>query len=92
MFAALLLALSCAFLAVLMFLALSRLPTHLSRVLLGVAAVSLIAAMTLAAAYAVGQYTEQYWLLIPQMARWHGTANAFGFCLCGLFGWSLEYQ
>lgn len=92
MFAALLLAVSCILLAALLFLSLPQLRSRLAQLLLAVAAASLVGAMVLAAAYAVGQYTEQYWLLIPQMARWHGTANAFGFSLCGLLGWSLEYR
>ena len=45
--------------------------------------------MILAATYAVGEFTERYWLLIPRMAGIHGTANALGFTLCGLLGWSL---
>lgn len=90
MSAALLLAVSCVLLATLLFSILPRLRSRLARLLLAVAAVSLVGAMLLAAAYAVGQYTEQYWLLIPQMARWHGTANAFGFALCGLLAWVLE--
>ncbi len=60
-----------------------------AKLLLGVSAVSLVAAMILAAAYAVGEFTERYWLLIPRMAGIHGTANALGFTLCGLLGWSL---
>jgi hypothetical protein len=92
MFAALLLATSCVLLAGLFFSILPRLRSRLACLLLAVAAISLIGAMILAAAYAIGQYTEQYWLLIPQMARWHGTANAFGLSLCGLLGWSLEYR
>jgi len=58
-------------------------------VLLGISAISLAAGMTLVGAYAVGEFTERYWLLIPQMARFHGTANALGFAFCGLLGWTL---
>jgi hypothetical protein len=90
MFAALLLAVSCFLLAALLFSALPRLHSRLAQLSLAVAALSLVSAMILAAAYAIGQYTDQYWLLIPQMARWHGTANALGFSLCGLLGWTLE--
>jgi hypothetical protein len=60
-----------------------------ARVLLAVSALSLVAGMTLVGAYTVGEFTERYWLLIPQMARFHGTANALGFGLCGLLGWTL---
>jgi hypothetical protein len=62
---------------------------RLAKVLLSVSAVSLVVGMILAATYAVGEFTERYWLLIPQMARLHGTVNALGFTLCGLLGWSL---
>jgi hypothetical protein len=61
-------------------------------VLLGVSALSLVIGMMLVGAYAVGEYTERYWLVIPQMARFHGTANALGFALCGLSGWTLRYR
>ena len=57
-----------------------------ARALLFVASTSLAVAMLLAAAYELGDFTARYWLLIPQMARLHGTLNAFGFALCGLLG------
>jgi hypothetical protein len=68
---------------------LQRIRPRLAKTLLTISAVSLIAGMILAATYAVGEFTEQYWLLIPRMARLHGTANALGFTLCGLLGWTL---
>jgi hypothetical protein len=58
-------------------------------VLLGISAVSLAIAMTLVGIYTVGEFTGQYWLVLPQMARFHGTINALGFALCGLLGWAL---
>jgi YndJ-like protein len=60
-----------------------------ARALLTVSGLSLVAGMMLVGAYTVGEFTESYWLLIPQMARFHGTANALGFGLCGLLGWTL---
>jgi hypothetical protein len=57
-----------------------------------IAAVSLLIGMTLVAAYAVGEFTGSYWLVIPQMTRFHGPANALGFALCGLLGWTLAYE
>ncbi len=60
-----------------------------ARVLLGISAVSLAIAMTLVGIYTVGEFTGQYWLVLPQMARFHGTINALGFALCGLLGWAL---
>jgi hypothetical protein len=44
--------------------------------------------MVLVGIYATGEYLQEYWLLIPQMARWHGAANGIGFALCGLLAWS----
>jgi hypothetical protein len=61
-----------------------------ARVLLGISALSLAVGMTLVGAYTVGEFTQRYWLLVPEMARLHGTANAVGFGLCGLLGWTLE--
>ncbi len=60
-----------------------------ARALLGAAAISLLVGMTLVGVYTVGEYTGQSWLLIPEMARFHGTVNALGFALCGLLGWTL---
>lgn len=59
-----------------------------ARVLLGISALSLVAGMMFVGVYAVGEFTGRYWLLVPEMARFHGTANALGFALCGLLGWT----
>ena len=85
---ALLLAVAAAALAGLVFRLLPCIRPRLAKVLLGISAASLAAGMALAATYAIGEFTERYWLLIPQMARFHGTLNALGFTLCGLIGWS----
>lgn len=54
-----------------------------ARVLRGIVAVTLLATMALALAYAL-----RGWLpwspTIPQMAMWHGIGNAFGVATCGL--------
>jgi YndJ-like protein len=57
-------------------------------VLLRISALSLVAGMMLVGVYAVGEFTGRYWLLVPEMARFHGTANALGFALCGLLAWT----
>ena len=44
--------------------------------------------MVLAAGYGLAQQFGFRWLDIEVMERVHGTANAFGFALCGLIGWS----
>ncbi|MGD2114461.1 MAG: YndJ family transporter [Acidobacteriota bacterium] len=60
-----------------------------ARVLWGVAAVSLVFGMVLAAFYGARFYLEVPWLDIPWMRALHGTANALGFGLAGLAGWAL---
>ncbi|HXW55029.1 MAG TPA: YndJ family transporter [Candidatus Cybelea sp.] len=60
-----------------------------ARCLVGVAAAAAVFAMVLAALWAVGEYPLEPFLQLAEMARFHGTANAFGFTLCGLVGWSL---
>ena len=49
---------------------------------------SLCFAMVLAAGYAFAQQFGFRWLDLEMMERIHGMANAFGFALCGLIGWS----
>lgn len=66
--------------------------SRLARALLAVAAMSLVGGMTLVGVYTVGEFTGRSWLLIPEMARFHGTVNAVGFVLCGLFGWTLALE
>ena len=60
------------------------------RTLLRTSAGLLIPGMLLAAVYALGEYTGNYWLVIPQMARVHGILNGPGFALLGLLAWVLE--
>lgn len=55
---------------------------------LAISGVSLCFAMVLAAGYALAQQFGFRWLDIEMMERIHGIANAFGFALCGLMGWS----
>jgi hypothetical protein len=44
--------------------------------------------MTLAGVWAVGEFPLQPFVHLAEMAQFHGTADAFGFTLCGLLGWS----
>ena len=57
--------------------------------LIGVAAASALFLMALAGLWAVGDFPLQSFVHLNEMARFHGTANAFGFTLCGLLGWIL---
>lgn len=58
-------------------------------VLLAAAGLSLALPMALAVAYAAGRLYGWPLITIPEMARWHGTLNAFGFAGAGLAGFAL---
>lgn len=51
---------------------------------LALPALPLLGTMTLAVVWAVQELLEAHWLVLPQMAQWHGAANALGFGLLGL--------
>jgi YndJ-like protein len=89
--AALFLATICIVLAAQLFSVVPRIEPRSAQVLLCVSAASLIIGMVLAGAYVVGDFTQRFWLLIPRMARLHGTTNALGFAFCGLLGWAIAY-
>lgn len=65
-----------------------RLPAA-PRVLLTLSAMSLLAGMALALAYAVGEFTGIGLISLGRMARIHGPLNGLGFVLAGLLGWTL---
>ena len=65
---------------------------RLAQVLVAASAASVLFAMTLAAVWAIGEFPLQPFIHLDEMARIHGTANAFGFVLCGLAGWTLASQ
>ena len=92
LFAALFLAFVCVLLAILLLSVVSEIKPPAAQILLSVSAASLIVGMVLAGAYVIGDFMERYSLLIPWMARLHGTTNAIGFAFCGLLGWSLAYR
>lgn len=76
-------------LAVLFFATLRRVHGLSARLLIAISAGSVIFSMVLAAIWAAGEYPLQPFVGLGEMARLHGTANAFGFTLCGLLGWTL---
>jgi hypothetical protein len=86
--AALVLATSEIGLALSFVLALQHVSQLAAKFLIALAAASVGFAMILAALWAVGEYPLQPFVHLAEMARLHGTANAFGFTLCGLLGWS----
>ncbi|MBL4688220.1 MAG: YndJ family protein, partial [Nannocystaceae bacterium] len=62
----------------------------LASLLLALSSLSLMLAMTLATIYAITEFRGARWPQIPDMARWHGTLNALGTCLLGVWAWTLE--
>ncbi len=60
-----------------------------SRLLLSLSSMCLTGAMVLSGLYGMRYLGGPEWLDIPWMRALHGTANAFGTCLCGLVGWRL---
>jgi hypothetical protein len=70
-------------------IALQRNSPTLVRILWGIAGLSLLASMALAALYGSRFYAPLGWLDIPWMRALHGTANSLGFALAGLAGWNL---
>jgi hypothetical protein len=62
---------------------------RLAQVLVAISAGSVLFAMVLAGIWAAGEFPLQPFVHLDEMARFHGTANAIGFTLCGLLGWTL---
>jgi len=58
--------------------------------LMGLSSLSLMLAMTLATVYATGEFRGLPWPSIPEMAQFHGTLNALGTCLLGIWAWTME--
>jgi YndJ-like protein len=61
-----------------------------AQLLVTISAASVLFAMVLAGVRAIGEFPLQPFVHLDQMARFHGTANAFGFVVCGLVGWTLS--
>jgi hypothetical protein len=90
--AALVLATSEIGLALSFLFALRHVSQRMAKVLIALAAASVAFAMILAALWAIGEYPLQPFVHLTEMARLHGTANALGFTLCGLLGWTLAAE
>ncbi|MBA3805744.1 MAG: YndJ family protein [Acidobacteria bacterium] len=58
-----------------------------AKIMLAVSSASSAVAMALACLYAYSIVAGRLVLSIPQMAMFHGVANALGFSLCGLIAW-----
>ncbi|MBI3463210.1 MAG: YndJ family protein [Planctomycetes bacterium] len=61
-----------------------------ARLLFAASGLSLLTGMVLAAAYALGKFSGNPWLTIPQMLPTHGAINALGFGLLGLLAWHVH--
>ncbi len=62
---------------------------RLAQVFIALSAVSVLFSMVLAGVWAIGEFPLQPFVHLDEMARLHGTANAFGFILCALVGWTI---
>jgi hypothetical protein len=58
-----------------------------ARTMLLLSSSCVVAAMALAASWALGEYPLQAFVELGRMERVHGTLNAIGFGICGLIGW-----
>jgi hypothetical protein len=65
---------------------------RLAQILIASSAVAVLFGMVFAGVWAVGEFPLQPFVHLAQMAKFHGTANAFGFTLCGLLGWMLSVK
>jgi hypothetical protein len=77
-------------LALFFLMAVRRLHPRWTRVFVTISAASVLGAMCLAAVWAIGEYPLQPFVHLAEMAKFHGTANALGFTLCGLVGWTFS--
>jgi YndJ-like protein len=77
-------------LALMFLIALRGMRPRIAQALVGISAGSVLFAMILAGAWAIGEFPLQPFVHLDEMAKFHGTANALGFALCGLAGWNLS--
>ena len=90
--AALLLVISEMGLALFFLLALREMRPRMAQGLVALSSASVLFAMVLAGVWAVGEFPLQPFVHLAEMARLHGTANALGFTICGLLGWTLSVR
>jgi hypothetical protein len=90
--ATLLLSVGCVLVAILQMRAALAARTPIARTLLAVSAVSLLAGMALAIAYAAARRFDLPELSIPLMIRTHGLVQSVGFAVFGLLGWHLAHR
>jgi type III secretory pathway component EscS len=76
-------------LAISFLFALRKIQSGAAKFLIAISALSVVFSMAMAGLWAIGEYPLQPFVHLAEMARLHGTANAFGFTLCGLLGWGI---
>lgn len=91
-FAATMLSLSVIALALWQLALAGRTANWTSRGYLALSSLSVMAGMTLAAVYAIGDWLGETWLTIPRMASTHGLLNGLGFVMLGMLGWLVEFR
>jgi len=67
-----------------------HLHSRIARIYLRAASAVVLLGMVLATVYAISDYLQRDWLVIPQMAATHGVLNGLGFVLLALLGWLIE--
>jgi hypothetical protein len=72
--------------------AVRELRPRLAQALVTLSSASVLFSMVLAGIWAVGEFPFQPFVHLAEMARFHGTANALGFTLCGLLGWTISVR
>lgn len=75
-----------------LFVIVPALKSRVAQLLLIVSANAVVVTMIFACVYAIGRYAAITTVTIPLMARVHGLINAFGFVLCGLLAWLIEFR
>jgi hypothetical protein len=70
--------------------ALKAMRPRLAQVLVAFSAASVLFAMVFAGVWAIGEFPLQPFVHLAQMAKFHGAANALGFTVCGLLGWTIS--
>ncbi len=88
--AALMLVISEIGLALFFLIALRGMRPRSAQVLVALSSACVLFSMVLAAIWAVGEFPLQPFVHLAEMAKLHGTANALGFTVCGLLGWTLS--
>jgi YndJ-like protein len=78
-------------LAIWQFALASRMRNWTARIFLALSSLAVVAGISLAAIYAIGDWLGKPWLTIPRMASTHGWLNGVGFVLLGLLGWLVEF-